>query len=193
MLIELWYWNKLPEQIPIHFNAQMVPDAWGSRLTGTMMLPLILTVAQLILSFFILRDPQNQELPVWIDYVVFSLMPILSFILAGIILSTAFNINLYKFKWILLSLVYGGMLVVIGLVLRKVTPNKTIGIRLPWTLHSAKNWQMTHRFGGNVFIIGGIVLAVCGLIWWQYLFLPVLLIVIILPCGYSYYLYRRGI
>ncbi len=58
----------------------------------------------------------------------------------------------------------GVLFVVIGNYLPKVRPNYMMGIRTPWTLTSDVAWTRTHRLGGRVFVIEGIVIAILGLI-----------------------------
>jgi len=40
----------------------------------------------------------------------------------------------------------------LGSMMPKLKQNYTIGIRLPWTLHSEIVWDKTHQFGGKLFI-----------------------------------------
>ena len=58
----------------------------------------------------------------------------------------------------------GLLFVVIGNYLPKVRPNYLMGIRTPWTLASDLSWTRTHRLGGRLFVIEGLVLAVLGLL-----------------------------
>ena len=53
----------------------------------------------------------------------------------------------------------GLLFVVIGNYLPKVRPNYLMGIRTPWTLASDLSWTRTHRLGGRLFVIEGLVLA----------------------------------
>jgi len=46
-----------------------------------------------------------------------------------------------------------------GLVMPEIKKNYMVGIRLPWTLHSEKVWNKTHKFGGKLFIALGIIMA----------------------------------
>ncbi len=58
----------------------------------------------------------------------------------------------------------GFLFLVIGNYLPKVRPNYLMGIRTPWTLASDLSWTRTHRLGGRLFVIEGVVLAVLGLL-----------------------------
>ncbi|MEA1676669.1 SdpI family protein [Nitrospirillum sp. BR 11163] len=54
----------------------------------------------------------------------------------------------------------GMSMAVVGNVLGKVRPNHLLGIRTPWTRADEWVWDRTHRFGGWLSVIGGLVLMV---------------------------------
>ena len=58
----------------------------------------------------------------------------------------------------------GALFVVIGNYLPKVRPNYLVGIRTPWTLTSDVSWTRTHRIGGRLFVIEGILMILLGLV-----------------------------
>jgi uncharacterized membrane protein len=64
----------------------------------------------------------------------------------------------------LVHVVIGAMLTVIGSVLGKIRPNWFAGIRTPWTLTSKRSWLKTHRLGGWLFIIWGLIEILVGLV-----------------------------
>lgn len=51
----------------------------------------------------------------------------------------------------------GVLFIVLGNYMPKIKPNYFIGIRTPWTLESEAVWNKTHRLGGKVFIVMGIL------------------------------------
>jgi uncharacterized membrane protein len=54
----------------------------------------------------------------------------------------------------------GALLLIIGNWLPKVRSNFFFGIRTPWTLTSDYTWRRTHRVGGWVFVVLGVVTMV---------------------------------
>lgn len=62
---------------------------------------------------------------------------------------------------VLLAVVF----ILLGNVMGKMRRNRLIGIRLPWTLRDEWVWDQTHRFGGKVFVLGGLLLLVQFLFW----------------------------
>ncbi|MGH9260981.1 MAG: SdpI family protein, partial [Acidimicrobiales bacterium] len=60
-------------------------------------------------------------------------------------------------------LAIGVLLVFLGNYLARVEPNWFVGIRTPWTLSSDAVWRQTHRTGGPVFVVAGLVVAAAAL------------------------------
>ena len=84
----------------------------------------------------------------------------------------------------------------------KLQQNYTIGIKVSWALNSEENWNRTHRMAGKVFVAAGIGLLLEGVLLLRgiigenvsyYLMIAVILISVIVPTGYSYLLFRKGI
>ena len=83
--------------------------------------------------------------------------------------------------------------VVIGNYLPKCSRNSTIGLKLPWTLHSDENWNATHRLTGKLWIPGGVAMAATvflpeSLSFW--VMLAIAAVIVFVPTGYSYWFYR---
>ncbi len=88
----------------------------------------------------------------------------------------------------------GIMFIVLGNYMSKIKPNWFMGIRTPWTLSSEEVWNKTHRLGGKLFILTGVVMILMNFfpVSWR---MPVLFAMIIaLVAGtfiYSYVLYAK--
>lgn len=193
LLVSLLFWNKIPNRLPTHFNAQFVADSWSSKLVAITTLPIILTIAQLFLILVISKDPKEGNIHPRVQKIVFSIMPILSIIILPVIILKALNFFPTLLENSYFDLLFGFLFIILGLVLGKVRPNYTVGIRLPWTLHSEQNWKMTHKFGEKIYIVGGIIMIVSSFVPMISLFTPILIIVALIPCIYSYLLYKKGI
>lgn len=192
-LADIFYWNKLPEKLPTHFNAQMVPDSWSSKAVAVLALPVILTLVQGLILYSIDQHSKKYDVQNGIVYTVLTIMPILSIWLNFVMISTALNNNVNRSKQPMLSLLFGIILIILGVVLKYVKTNPIIGIRLPWTMLSEENWRLTNNLGSKVFIVGGIIEFIVALFSSLSLMIFILAIIIIIPVIYSYILYRKGI
>lgn len=191
--IDLLLWNKLPAELPMHFNSQMIADSWGPKAMAVFILPTILTVAQGFIFLLIKYDARKNAVKDWIVYLVLAIMPIISFFLNFVILSTALGDNTYFQQQATVNLLSGIILIILGVPMNSLKPNKVIGIRLPWTMESNENWRLTHRLGSKTFICGGIFELVAAIFTYTLLFIPILVIVTLIPIIYSYVLYQKGI
>ena len=99
---------------------------------------------------------------------------------------------------LLMVILYVGMgllFVIVGNYLPKVKPNRTIGIRVVWTLQDEENWNATHRFSGKIWVAAGLLSMSCGLFSDSmaalFLFIVAIMAAAFGSILYSYLYYRK--
>ena len=88
----------------------------------------------------------------------------------------------------------GLLFLVLGNRLPKIRRNRTLGIKVRWSMENEENWNATHRFAGRIWVACGIAAMVCALLPLDAgipLFTAVILAAAAAPCVYSYRYYRR--
>ena len=93
----------------------------------------------------------------------------------------------------LVSLFLALLLIVIGNYLGKVRSNFLFGIRTPWTLSSDLSWNKTHRLGGKLFVLAGIVGLIGQVVPGDnalFILLGTMIPAVILMVVYSYLVWR---
>ena len=85
----------------------------------------------------------------------------------------------------------GLMFIIVGNLLPKCPQTYTMGIKLPWTLASEENWNKTHRFGGKLWVGGGILTMATAFLGSFWLLIGVLVVMVVAPTLYSYLYYRK--
>ena len=195
LFIGLALWNRLPASIPTHWNAEGVIDGYSSRAFAVLFFPLFFTGMELLVSFALKSDPKNHnqdrfmyELGLWV-------LPVMSVVVMVITYASAFGMHV-PVNVILMTLV-GVLFIFLGNQMPKTRQNYTIGIKVPWTLNSERNWNLTHRMAGPLWVIGGLVMILTGflgnstvLVW---VMLAVIFVLAFVPMIYSYLLYKKGI
>ena len=75
--------------------------------------------------------------------------------------------------------------------------NYTIGIKVPWTLNSEENWNMTHRMAGKLYVVAGVISIIIALLnnvlsdeVTIIIFMVVFLVTGIGSVTYSFWLYK---
>jgi uncharacterized membrane protein len=167
-------WTRVPERIPVHWGIDGSADRYGGRVEGVLLLPLIAAGLYLLLRFLPRFDPRRANYALGdgvYDLIRFAMLVLLAVLYAvTIFIAMGYALDMTR----IVSLLVGGLFVVIGSVLGKLRPTWFVGIRTPWTLSSARSWGKTHRLGGWVFLIAGLLMALSGL-----LRQPILLFVVI--------------
>jgi uncharacterized membrane protein len=83
----------------------------------------------------------------------------------------------------------GVLLAVIGNLLPRARPNWFVGIRTPWTLSSDRVWEKTHRFGGHIFVVGGMLIVLAALATPQWAHIVVISVVLLCTAAVFAYSY----
>ena len=190
-----WFWEKIPQTIPTHYNFQGTADAWGDKSMLLWMIPGLSLFLYLLLLVIPLIDPKKQFETMGNKY--FTIRLIVQGLISSlciIIVLAALNTQL-NFTNVMIP-VLAFFFILLGYFLPGVKSNYFVGIRTPWTLNDEKNWEQTHRLGGWVFMIGGAVMLLAYLVLSELTFAIVLMVcigaMVLIPIGYSFYLFVVG-
>ena len=184
-------WDRLPEQMPTHWNAAGDIDGWTSKPFTVFGLPLILLAVQWLCVLGTLADPKKENHPTKILHLVLWIIPVLSLVLGTITYATALG-KAVRVE-VIMPILIGLILAIIGNYMPKCKQNYTIGIKIPWTLNSEENWNRTHRFAGWLWTFSGIVIMLTGFFGGFWIFMIIVLLMVLAPILYSYLLFRKGI
>ena len=192
MFVGMILWNKLPDPMPIHWNAMGEVDGWASKAVAVFGMPAILAALNLVCHIATGSDKKNKNQSKKMVSIVFWLVPIIANVTCTMVYLTAMNIevNTLNIAAALLGIVFA----IIGNYMPKCKLNYTIGIKIVWTLESEANWLATHRVAGRVWLGGGIIIALSALLPTNILVwvvLPVLILMAAIPLIYSYVFFRR--
>ena len=191
ILVGLLLWNQLPDALPIHWNAEGEVDGYSSKPFAVFAMPLILLAVHWLAAVVTQTDPKKQNQPEKVKILLFWLIPANSLLVNLFTYSAALGKSLRVET--VMPIFMGLLFMAIGNYLPKCKQNYTVGIKLPWTLHSEENWNRTHRLAGWLWVGGGLLCAVAGFFGAFLLTVPVLLVMALIPMIYSYILYKKGV
>ena len=184
-------WDRLPEQVPMHWGPSGEVDGYGSRGMFVFILPVVMLAFHWLCMIATSADPKKKNHSDKTMTLVLWIIPVIEIMLSIITYMTVLGYGVRV--EIIVPAFMGLLLVVIGNYLPKCKQTYTVGIKIPWTLNSEENWNKTHRLGGWVWTICGALIvatAFTGIFWLPLLFL---LPMILIPVLYSYSLHRKGI
>lgn len=191
ILAGLLLWNQLPDPMPSHWNASGEVDDWSSKPFAILGLPLILLAAQWLCVLGTAADPKKNNHPQKILHLVLWIIPVLSVVLHTVVYLTALGYGVRM--EVVMPVLIGVVFTIIGNYLPKCKQNYTIGIKIPWTLNNEENWNKTHRFAGWLWTFCGIAIMFTGFFGGFWVFLPITLLMVLVPVLYSYLLHRKGL
>jgi len=187
IIIGLILWGKLPDQIATHWNAAGEADRFSSKSFAILGMPLFVLAIHWICFIITTADPKNKNIEGKTLGLVLWICPVMSLLCGTVIYSTALGFELSV--EVIMPLVMGVMFIIIGNYLPKCKQNYSIGIKVPWALNSEENWRRTHRFGGRLWVLGGVIIIATAFLRWWLIFFVVVLVMGIVPTVYSYLYY----
>ena len=190
--VGLLLWDKFPETMAVHFSFTGQADGYASPLFSVLGLPLIMLGIHWLCIFATTLDKRNRDRNLKMQQIVLWVIPILSNLSILGIYALALDWEFSPVAWTLVPM--GLLFAVMGNYMPKTRMNSTIGIKVCWAYTSEDNWNATHRFAGKLWVIGGIVMALCALLphkWAVIAMLALILPLVILPILYSWRFYRK--
>ncbi len=199
MYIGLILWNRLPNQIAVHFDASGIPDNYGSKVFTVFGLALIIFAVH-VSCFIIITMCKNQSngIPDRFLRLLLWICPAVSIFVSIIIYGVALgmNINVVFYSQIFLGIVF----MLFGNYMPKVRQNGFMGIRVIWTLKSRRNWEHTQRFGGFVLCLCGLLFLINALTgiterfedyWFPIVFIGIILFMFLSTVLYSFLYFMK--
>ncbi len=193
-IMGLILWDKLPDTMTTHWNAKGEADGWSGKAFSVFGLPLIMLGTHLFCIWITSKDKKNREQSNKVIGMLLWIAPMVSLITCGMVYAVAFGNG--AIVDVVVRVLLGVMFVVIGNYLPKCKQNRTIGVKVSWTLRNEENWNKTHRFTGRLWVLGG--LLILATLWIpmeniMYGFVAIILIMSFVPVLYSYLYYRKQI
>ena len=196
-LVGIALWDRLPDQMASHWDANDQVNGYMSRFWSVFLVPLITTGLFLLFLAIPNIDPLKANIAQFRETFNLFILLFVGFMLYIYFLTLLWNLGYTGFNMSEAMLPALGMLFFfLGYLMRKSKRNFFIGIRTPWTLSSDRVWDETHRLGSILFMISG-VLAFLGSFFggmtaFWFIFAPMMISALI-TLVYSYVLYQREI
>lgn len=153
-------YSGLPDRIPIHFDWLGNPDGWGPKyilwLLPAIGIPLILLVMSTITRQLPGEGDQPKQHRIGLITLAFISL-LICYIIYGAEAGSYTGLGG-------LSILLGLFFAALGNYFPVLKQNPFVGIRLPPTMKSKVKWRKTHRFAGPLFLAGGALMVLNGLL-----------------------------
>lgn len=155
----VFFYNNLPDRVAIHWNFAGEADKYGSGKTQSAAAPLVIIGVYLLFLFIPYLDPRKE------CYKQFNkVYHIFKSMILALLAAVYFIIGLNGLGYglpagIIVPVLAGILFIVFGRYMGEIKMNWFMGIRTPWTLSSEEVWDKTHRFGGKMFVLAGLLMV----------------------------------
>ena len=183
---------RLPEIMVTHWDFSGNANGWSSRAATVFGLPLFILALHLVCFYAESRETKKNTNSVLRTVLLWS-CPAMSLLGGAVTLGTGLGYEMHIST--VVPVFVGLLFLILGNYLPKIRQNRTMGIKLPWTLQSGENWTRTHRLAGFLWVAGGLLLILLTLLGlgstWVYA--AVTAAMVLIPGFYSWELHRKGV
>jgi uncharacterized membrane protein len=192
--LSFWAYRRLPPTMATHWGLNGAPDGYSSRLVAVSIMPVVLLVMTLLFNVLPKVDPRRENYAKFFSSYWLIANAVIVFLLVAhaMIIASGLGVDVKIDR--LMPLGVGLLFVFLGNYLTRVEPNWFVGIRTPWTLSSDTVWRRTHRTGGWLMVIGGLVLAASAFAprpAFLVLFVVTIVLIAVIPIVQSYVLWKK--
>ncbi|RMH69341.1 MAG: DUF1648 domain-containing protein [Gemmatimonadetes bacterium] len=188
-------WEKLPEQVPLHWNFRGEVDRYGGKIS-------LLKMALINIGVYVLMlvlpkiDPRRRnynlfERPYHIIRLLIHLL-LSALLIASVVIALGYPLHMPT----VVQLIIVGVFLALGNYLGNIRPNYFVGIRTPWTLENEEVWKKTHRVAAMLWVFSSVMMlglrVFVGHDLFSYLFIGYMVLIVLVPVIYSYAIYPKG-
>ena len=191
-IVGLLFWNQLPEQMATHWGISGDADGWSSRAFAVFFVPVFMLIMHWVCILITFLDNRNRNQNEKAMRLVYWIAPVVSLFANATIYATAFGMK-FSSDTAMVALI-GLLFVVIGNYLPKCKHNYTLGIKVKWALENEENWNATHRFGGKMWVAGGLLMMVGVFLpepFTTIIVVGAMIVLVVVPVLYSYWYYKK--
>jgi uncharacterized membrane protein len=155
--VSIYFYSALPDSMASHWGINGQVNGYMPKLLGAFLMPVILA-AMAILFFAIPRiDPLRANIDKFRGHYYGFIVVICAFMLLLHLQVLLWSLGLRISPSSTLPLAMGALFYYMGVLVENAKRNWFIGIRTPWTLSSDSVWDKTHKLGGKLFKVAGII------------------------------------
>ena len=183
LVILLFVYQKLPEQVPTSFGFDGAVNAYGPRSTMWLLAGLGPLMA-LAFQFVPRIDPKRgnyAKFQRYYDQFAIS-MELFLLVLFCLFVTETLQPGTVSIGRMVTALV-GALFLLLGNMMGKIKHNYFFGIRTPWTLADPDVWTRTHSLGGKLWFALGLVLLPCSFLLPEQVFFVILMVGVLGSAG----------
>ena len=166
LVLNLVFYNQLPDVVPTHFDVNGQVNGTMPKFMGLFGMLFLCLAIHVFTCFVTVKDPKRNNFPDLMMNILFMICPVGCIVTSMTIIYFGLG---YSFDVsFVMNILVGVLLIVLG-------------------------YYLQNRVGGYCMVIAGILYIVLELLGYMIMGIVVILVATIIPCIYSYILFKRGI
>ncbi|KNF07070.1 putative membrane protein [Gottschalkia purinilytica] len=189
----IFIYNKLPDKIAMHWNWAGNPDRFESK-SMIFLIAFLPMIIYILMKVFPKIDPKKESYKkhakAYNIFIGYTTLFLLSIHWSTVLYALGYNVDIS----LVVKIGVGILFLVIGNYMSQIRQNYSFGIKIPWTLANEKVWRKTHRLGGYLYIISGLLFIISIFLKGKIaLYLPLGFVILssIVTFIYSYIIYKK--
>lgn len=194
-IVSIYSYPQMPEKVASHWNAQGQVNGYMPKFWGLFLAPFILVGLALLFAAIPRIDPLKENIQKFRKYYDGFIILFFIFMLSIHFQIILWNLGIRISPNVIIPISIGILFFYTGVLCENAKRNWFIGIRTPWTLSSERVWEKTHKVGGKLFKIAGVI-AFIGVFFQNYALFFILIpavLTAIYTIVYSYIQYQKEI
>jgi len=163
----IYLYPQMPDEMASHWNFKGEVDDYLPKFWGLFLMPIISLGLFLLFLLIPKIDPLKANIEKFRKYFDGFIVLIIVFLFYIYFLSIAWNLGKRFDMGQMMVPALGILFYYCGILVENAKRNWFIGIRTPWTLSNEKVWERTHKIGGKLFKISGVI-AFLGIVLPKY-------------------------
>src|SRR3989339_58567 len=156
-LISIYFYPLFPDRIASHWGIDGNVNGYMNKFWGLFLMPIISIAMFLLFTILPKFDPLKENIKKFEKYFDNFILLIFLFLFYIHVLTVFWNLGSRFNMGQFMAPALGVLFFYSGVLIENAKKNYFIGIRTPWTLASENVWNKTHKLGGKLFKISGII------------------------------------
>ena len=156
-LIAIYFYPFLPDQIATHWGISGQADGYSSKAFGLFFMPILSVILFFLFISLPKIDPYKKNFDQFKKYFQNFINLIFAFFfyiyLVTIVWNLGVNFNMIQ----VLCPAFAALFYYAGVLTSHAKQNWFVGIRTPWTMSNELVWDKTHKIGGKLFKLTGLI------------------------------------
>lgn len=162
IFVGLYLYGDLPGKLAIHWVYSGYANNYVDKNLVIFILPLFMAGLVVFLNHILSKpNASGARSSTFYNLFINWLLPILSNVFLHISYMNAMGVDA---NMSMIIAILGILFILIGNYLPKTRQNRLLGIKTPWTLGNEVVWNKTHRLGGYLFFLNGMIYLLCAII-----------------------------